>query len=86
MLSRCVQTTFCHSFVPQRPGAGYPSRAVRPAAPGTRYRATVMGPGVTPVVEAEVAGLTAADRASSAVVARAWDRLMAGDDRCAPER
>ena len=78
--------TFCHSFVPQRPGAGYPSRAVRPAAPGARYRVTVMGPGVTPVVETEVAGLTAADRSSSAVVTRAWDRLMAGDARCAAER
>jgi hypothetical protein len=78
--------TFCHSFVPQRPFAGYPSQAVRPAAPGTRYRATVMGPGVTPVVSAEVPGLAAGDRTSTAAGADVWDALMAGDRKCAPER
>lgn len=78
--------TFCHSFVPQRPFPGYPSQATRPAAFGTRYRVTVMGPGVTPVVEAEVPGLTAADRASASTTAMVWDRVMAGDAKCAPER
>jgi hypothetical protein len=78
--------TFCHSFVPQRPFAGYPSQDVRQPAPGERYRATVMGPGVTPVIEAEVAGLTVADRASQAVATGIWDGLMAGDQKCAPER
>jgi hypothetical protein len=77
--------TFCHSFVPQKPFPGYPSQAMRPAAAGERYRATVMGPGVTPVIEAEVPGLTAADRASAAVTG-VWDQLMTGDARCAPER
>ena len=43
--------TFCHSFVPgQKPFAGYPSQTPRPAAPGSRYRISVMGPGVTPVL------------------------------------
>jgi hypothetical protein len=77
--------TFCHSFVPQHPFAGYPSQELRPAAPGTRYRATVMGPGVTPVVEAEVAGLAGTDRTSAATT-DVWDRVMSGDRRCAPER
>jgi len=78
--------TFCHSFVPQKPFPGYPSQTMRPPATGERYRATVMGPGVTPVVEAEVPGLTAADRASAAVLAGLWDQLMTGDAKCAPER
>lgn len=78
--------TFCHSFVPQRPFPGYPSQATRQPAPGTRYRATVMGPGVTPVVEAEVAGLTAGDRTSTAVGTDVWDQVMIGDAKCAPER
>lgn len=78
--------TFCHSFVPQRPFAGYPSQATRPAAPGERYRLTVMGPGVTPVLETEVPGLAAADRTSAGSIAQVWDRLMTGDARCASER
>ncbi len=78
--------TFCHSFVPQRPFPGYPSQAIRPAATGARYRATVMGPGVTPIVQAEVPGLTAADRASASALTSVWDAVMAGDAKCAPER
>ena len=45
-----------------------------------------MGPGVTPVVEAEVPGLTAADRASTSVMTGVWDQFMTGDAKCAPER
>jgi hypothetical protein len=78
--------TFCHSFVPQKPFPGYPSETLRPAAFGERYRATVMGPGVTPVVEAEVPGLTAADRASASTLTGVWDQFMTGDRKCAPER
>ena len=78
--------TFCHSFVPQKPFPGYPSDAVRPAAPGERYRISVMGPGVTPVVSVEVPGLTAADRQSAGSMDAIWDRVMTGDARCAPER
>ena len=59
--------TFCHSFVPQKPFPGYPSQAMRPAAPGERYRITVMGPGVTPVIQWEGPGLTSADRAAAAI-------------------
>jgi hypothetical protein len=78
--------TFCHSFVPQRPGPGYPSAELRPAAPGTRFRVTVIGPGVTPDVEWEGAGLGRYDRQADARVNSAFDALMAGDRRCAPER
>ena len=78
--------TFCHSFVPQKPFPGYPSDAMRPAAPGERYRISVMGPGVTPVVSIEIPGLRAADRQSSGSMDAVWDRVMTGDARCAPER
>ena len=78
--------TFCHSFVPQKPFPGYPSQAMRPPAPGEKYRITVMGPGVTPVIQWEGPGLTSADRAAAASITAVFDQLMAGDRRCAPER
>ena len=78
--------TFCHSFVPQRPFASYPSHDLRPAAPGERYRVTVGGPGVTPVMQTEIAGLTAADRARDGELDATFDRVMAGDKACASER
>jgi hypothetical protein len=78
--------TFCHSFVPQRPFAGYPSLEIRPPAPGERYRITVGGPGVTPVMQAEVEGLTAADRGRDAEFNEIFDRVMADDRICASER
>jgi hypothetical protein len=78
--------TFCHSFVPQKPFPGYPSDATRPAAPGERYRFSVMGPGVTPVISVEVPGLTVADRQSAGSMDAVWDRVLTGDARCAPER
>jgi hypothetical protein len=78
--------TFCHSFVPQRPFPGYPSREVRPAAPGRRYRITVMGPGVTPVIQWEGTGAGRFDAARDAQLDALFDRLMAGDRICAGER
>ena len=72
--------------MPQRPFPGYPSSAIRPAAPGKLYRITVMGPGVTPVVAWEGRGLTSADRDSAGPVTAVFDELMAGDPRCAAER
>ncbi len=78
--------TFCHSFVPQRPFASYPSHDLRPAAPGERYRITVGGPGVTPVMQTEIAGLTAVDRSRDGELDATFDRVMAGDRACASER
>jgi hypothetical protein len=78
--------TFCHSFVPQRPFAWYPSHDLRPAAPGERYRVTVSGPGVTPVLQVEVPGLGSADRARDGQFNAIFDRVMAGDRICAGER
>jgi hypothetical protein len=84
--------TFCHSFVPQKPFPGYPNQDMRPAAPGERYRITVMGPGVTPVLMWEGAGLpryNAADPDHVRIEAEAnatFDRVMSGDRLCARER
>ena len=78
--------TFCHSFVPQRPFAGYPSQELRPAAPGERYRITVGGPGVMPVMQVEFPGLTQADLRRDDEINSVFDQVMAGDRVCAGER
>jgi hypothetical protein len=79
--------TVCHSFVSQTIFSHYPGAGGRrPAAPGSRYRATVMGPGVTPVVRAEVPGLRAYDPVAAAQLTHTFDRVMAGDRICARER
>ena len=79
--------TLCHSFVPQRVFPHYPTAgSMRAPAPGSKYRATVMGPGVTPIVQAEISGLGPFD----AALAAQWDadfaHVMAGDAVCAGER
>ncbi len=77
--------TFCHSFVPQKPFAGYPSQETRPPAAGERHRMTVGGPGVMPIMQVELAGLTAP--IASATVSSTDLRPRHGGRRiCAPER
>ena len=78
--------TFCHSFVPQRPFAGYPSQEIRPAAAGERHRITVGGPGVTPVMQVELSGLNQGDRGRDGEFDAIFDQLMADDKACARER
>jgi hypothetical protein len=78
--------TFCHSFVPQRPFPGYPNQDLRPPAPGERYRVTAGGPGVMPVMQTEISGLTRADLARDPEFDAVFDRVMAGDRKCAGER
>ena len=78
--------TFCHSFVPQKPFPNYPSQALRPPAHGSRYRVTVAGPGVTPILRWEGRGLTNADKARDGEYNARFDQIMAGDRICAPER
>ena len=77
---------FCFSFVPDRPPPGYPDRAIRPPGNGERHRVTVMGPGVTPVIEWEGPGLGAYDRARDARLNALFDEYLAGDPVCAKER
>jgi len=90
ILTHAGSGVFCHSFVPQKPFPGYPSRATRPAAPGDQFRFTVMGPGVTPVVQETIAGLapwTGSDEQVAAAqrAQQLWDAFMRGDRKCAPE-
>ena len=78
--------TFCHSFVPQRPFAGYPSQDMRPAAAGERHRVTVGGPGVMPVMQVELAGLERADLQRDDEFNAVFDRVMSSDKACVGER
>ena len=79
--------TFCHSFVPQKPFPGYPDRdKMRPAATGERYRITVMGPGVTPVIQWEAGGVGKFSKAEDDAINERFDELMKGDEICKGER
>ena len=77
---------FCFSFVPQKPPPGYPSDRVRGPAAGERHRVTVMGPGVTPVVQWEGPALGRFDPERDAEFNRLFNRMLGGDDACARER
>jgi hypothetical protein len=84
---------FCYSFVVQSPPGGYPgtkggypSNEPRGPGLGDRHRITVMGPGVTPVLRWEGARLGAYDRERDAAINRIFDEILAGDEKCAPER
>lgn len=83
--------TFCHSFVPQKPFPGYPSKETRPAAPGDQYRFTIMGPGVTPVIQETIPGVVAWTGGSDQLAQQAgaqtdWVQWGFGaDKKCAPE-
>jgi hypothetical protein len=59
---------------------------VRPAAHGERHRVTIGGPGVTPIVRVEIAGLRRRDRGRDREFNAVFDRVMAGDSVCAHER
>ena len=73
-------------LVPRLQATGYPSQDLRPAAAGERYRVTVGGPGVMPVMQAEVAGLSRSDLAHDGDIDAVFDKVMAGDRTCASER
>jgi hypothetical protein len=67
--------TFCYGFYPH---------GDHPAGNGTRYRATVIGPGVTPDVTWEGAALGAYDRALDLRLADAQRTLVGSDPLCKP--
>ena len=60
IVSRKPTGAFCYGFYPTRDVSlpGYPNN-LRPAGHGERYRITVVGPGVTPDISSEDAGLPA---------------------------
>lgn len=78
---------FCYSFVPQAPPRGYPSTELRGPGNGERHRLTAMGPGVTPIVQWEGAGLRRYDPAADDAFNGLFDRLVGPDDGvCRRER
>ena len=77
---------FCYTFVPQAPPAGYPSAKPNGNGLGTSYRVSVMGPGVTPIVQWVGQKLGQYDAAQNAVATAAFDEILGGDKHCAPER
>lgn len=76
---------FCYLFF-NRPS--YYDSTTRPAGNGSRYRGTVIGPGVTPVVRTHVIGRPAYDAgnpdhvALEAAMNALGDQLAAQDDQC----
>lgn len=78
---------FCFSFVPQAPPPGYPSTETRGPGTGERHRATAMGPGVTPIVQWEGAGLGSYDPAADRLFDSLFDRIVGpADHACRAER
>jgi len=76
---------FCYGFYEHDPYAGYPAVGRRPNGNGERYRATAIGPGVTPLVTWEGEGLPHYDLRNPEHVAYEQqmnalsDQLAAGD-------
>ena len=68
-LARRPTGTFCYGFYAGKPRAGYPPGPTRPPGQGDRYRLTVRGPGVTPLVRWEGTGLPDYDAANPGHVA-----------------
>ena len=73
--------------MPQLTPPGYPTRELRPPGNGERHRVTVMGPGVTPVVQWEGPALGRYDPGQDAALNALFDRIVGPADRvCRPER
>jgi hypothetical protein len=81
-----VNGGFCYTFVPQAPPSGYPSTAPNGNGLGERYRISVMGPGVTPIVQWEGARLGPFDSIRHLEARNLFDQILGGDRHCAPER
>jgi hypothetical protein len=77
---------FCYSFVRQAPPTGYPSDRPNGNGLGKRHRVSVIGPGVTPIVQVTVPRLTRFDPAAQRTATRRFDEILGGDAHCAPER
>jgi len=76
---------FCYSFWPTR-DASLPGAPARPAGNGTRYRISVVGPGVTPDVVAEVADPGRYDPAVERRLDAVFMKITAGDRFCPTQR
>lgn len=75
---------FCYGFYEHDPYPGYPALGQRPQGKGERYRATVIGPGVTPDVTWEGTSLGAYNRELDLELHDLQRSLYAGDSLCKP--
>ncbi len=75
---------FCYGFYEHDPYPGYPAVGRRPQGKGERYRATVIGPGVTPDVTWEGPGPGAYDAARDAELHALQRTLFGADTQCKP--
>lgn len=75
---------FCYSFWPTH-DVSLPGHPARPAGNGTRYRISVVGPGVTPDVVAEAADPGPYDPAAERQRDALFSRVTAGDRFCATQ-
>ena len=76
---------FCYGFYPRERYATYPVGPRRPMGHGERYRVTVMGPGVTPVIGWAGAGRPDYDAANPEHVAHEQQMNALGDVLAAPD-
>jgi hypothetical protein len=77
---------FCYSFVPQAPPAGYPGTRPLGNGLGERYRISVIGPGVMPIVQWVGDRLAGFDAEAQAETTKRFDAILGNDAHCAPER
>jgi hypothetical protein len=75
---------FCYGLYEHDPYPGYPAVGRRPPGKGERYRATVIGPGVTPDVMWEGPALGTYDRGLDLELHEFQRTLYAGDALCKP--
>jgi hypothetical protein len=81
-----VNGAFCYTFTPQAPPRGYPSEKPNGDGLGDRYRISVIGPGVTPIVQWEATKLARLDAGDQSAATAKFDEILGGDKHCAPER
>ena len=75
---------FCYGFYPHDPYPGYPAAGRRPEGKGERYRATAIGPGVTPDVMWEGAAPMSYDAVLDRQLVDAQRALYGADALCKP--
>ena len=75
---------FCYGFYPHDPYPGYPAVGRRPEGKGERYRATAIGPGVTPDVTWEGAAPVSYDAVLDQQLVDAQRAVYGVDTLCKP--
>ena len=76
---------FCYSFWPTH-DVSLPGKPARPAGNGTKYRISVVGPGVTPDATAEARDLGPYDPEVEKQQDAVFMKVIAGDSFCATQR